>query len=233
MGSEMVVAGSDVAQRVIEVVGVAHSPLREHRFHRANEALDSAILPGTPGVGTLRADPQESQRHAESPRGEDGFVIGPQPSRRAVPPTCLDHVPQQREGGLVGKPLQPQARATRMIQDRQHQMLSPLRIGLDHQVQAPDEVAWDRPWHGVFELPASEQDRVLLPPDRVRDIGFADGHLFADSEATIKQMRNHAAPSVGHHCLQPNHFPAHPFGLRLGVRPADWSTRCGGSASRA
>jgi len=223
MGSEMVVAGPDLAQCAIELIGVAHGSLREHGFHGADEALDSSILPGTAGINALRADAQEPQRQAESPRGEDRFVIGPHPSRRVVSPTGLDQVPQHRQGRLVGQPLQPQAGAAGMIQDRQHQMLSPLPVGLDQQIHTPDEVAWHRPRRGVFELPARKEDGIVMPPDRVRDIGFADSHLFADGEAAVKEMRDGAAARVRHKRFEADDFAPDPRGFRVSAEATRWS----------
>ena len=61
---------------------------------------------------------------------------------------------------------------------------------------------------------------MLVPPDRVGDIDFADGHLFADSEATIEEVCNRAAASVGHEGFQTDDLLPHPGGFWVGAVPA-------------
>ena len=47
--------------------------------------------------------------------------------------------------------------------------------------------------------------------DRIRHIGFTDGHVPFDGIEPVEGMGNGAAACVGHECFQPNHLFSYPF----------------------
>lgn len=62
--------------------------------------------------------------------------------------------------------------------------------------------------------------QCMKSTDGVGDVGFADRHVAAFGEATIKVVRDRAAARVGHEGFEPNDLTTNPFGLGRCVRPA-------------
>src|SRR2546425_551364 len=92
MRSEMVVPPANLQQVDGKLRAIVYGCLREGGLHRADEALDAAILPGTAGIRALRRDAQEPQCQSEPSRGEDRFVVCAQELRRAIPPERADEM---------------------------------------------------------------------------------------------------------------------------------------------
>ena len=84
MGPEVVVEIPCVSQRPVERCGILDGMLKKQPFHGADESLDAVVLPGTARVRALMLDAQEPQPPAQTPRREDGFVVGAQKSRAAI-----------------------------------------------------------------------------------------------------------------------------------------------------
>jgi len=73
-----VVPDPDVPQGVGERMFIWNRVHRQRPFHRPDEALDPAILPGAPGLRPLLADAEEAQPPCEPDRREHGFIVRPE-----------------------------------------------------------------------------------------------------------------------------------------------------------
>ena len=222
MRSEMVVPPANLQQVDGKLRAIVYGCLREGGLHRADEALDAAILPGTAGIRALRRDAQEPQCQSEPSRGEDRFVVCAQELRRAIPPERADEMLQHGQRRLVTELAQAQTGATRVVEDSQHHVLPALRVRLDGQIHPPNQIAGDRAGHAVFEPASCAQDRILVSADGVGDERFADRHAAASGEAAVEAVGDRAAADVGHQCFEPNDLAAHPVRLRRRMGPAYW-----------
>ena len=218
MGPEVVVDGSNMLQRSVTRCGILDGTLQQHPLHRADEPFDAAVLPGAARVRALMLDAQEPQPSAQTPRREDGFVVGVQEARAAILTAHGDEVRPNRQRRLIRQPLHAQAGAACMVQDGQHDMPVAVGIGLGQQVHAPDQIAGNGTGYPVFQCSPYTEDRILLPSDRVGDVGFADRHAAAFGEAPVEAMGNQAAARVGHEGLEPNDLTTNPFGLGRRMR---------------
>lgn len=227
MGPEVIIDGSNMLQSSVTRSGIVNGVLHKQPFHGTDEPLDAAVLPRASRIAVLQANAHQSQHHRKKPRREDGFVIGAQESGIAILTAHGDEVVPDRHRRLIRQSLHAQAGAARMVEDGQHHMLMPMRVGLRQQVHAPDQIVWHRAGHAMFQLSAQTEDGVLMPTDRVGDIGFPDGHVFADGEAAVEQVRDRAAARVGHEGFQTNDLPTDPLRFGLGLRPMNWPTRAG------
>ncbi len=236
MRSEVVVDGSDILQGSIARRGIGNRMLGEQPLHRADEPLDTAVLPRAARVAVLQANARTPQSQTKMPRGEHRFVVGAQHARAAILAAHGDEVVPDRQRRLVRQPLETQAGAAGMIDDRQREMLSAMGISLGQQVHPPDQIARHRAGDSMFEFSAGCENQLLMPTERTRHICFAHGHLPADREAPVEVMGDQAAPRVGHEGFQANQFISHPtrFGRRMGPsgRAAGAGTGPGGPWSR-
>ncbi len=237
MRSDVVVPRANLRQAGGKLRAIVYGCLREGGLHRADEALDAAILPGTAGIRALRPDAQEPQCKSEPSRGKDRFVVGAHILRRAIPPERADEVLQQGQRRLVTELAQAQTGATRVIEDSQHHMLRSLRVRLDCQIHSPNQIARDRAGHAVFEPPSYTKDCILVSADRIGDESFADGHLRSTRKAPIEAVRDGATAGLGHQGFQTDDLFSHPggFGRRVGPahRPPDAGARPVGPGLRA
>jgi len=218
MGPEVIVDRLDVLQGSITRGGIVDRMHGEQLFHRADEPLDAAVLPGAARLAVLQENPHTRQRQTKRLRGEHRFVVGAQESRAAVLTADGDELAPDRPRRLVGQPLDTQASPAGMIDDRQRQMLSAMGIGVGQQVHPPNQIARHRTRHAMFQAPSCTEDGVLLASNCVGDVGFADGHLSTDREAPVEGVHDRAAARMGHEGFQANQFIAHPtwFGRRVG-----------------
>ena len=84
----MVVPGADGVEVLRELVGCANfvEPAQQLLLQREEQTLDPAVLPWAVRQGALMPlmpDPQNPEREAKQPRGEDPFVVGAQRLRLA------------------------------------------------------------------------------------------------------------------------------------------------------
>ena len=214
MRSEVVVDGSDILQGSIARRGIGNRMLGEQPLHRADEPLDTAVLPRAARVAVLQANARTPQSQTKMPRGEHRFVVGAQHARAAILAAHGDEVVPDRQRRLVRQPLETQVGAAGMIDDRQREMLSAMGISLGQQVHPPDQIARHRAGDSMFECSSQTSDGVLLSSDRVGHVGFPDGHGPAVGESTIKAVHDRTAARVGHEGFEPNDFLSYP--ARLG-----------------
>ena len=186
MGPEVVVDGSNLLQGSITRRGIVNGVLQEQSFHRADEPLDAAVLPGAARIAMLQANARTPQSQTKMPRGEHRFVVGAQPARAAILAAHRDEVVPDRPRRLVRQPLDTQAGAAGMIDDRQREMLSAMGVSLGQQVHPPDQIARHRAGDSMFEFPASCENQLLMPTERTRHICFTHGHLPTDREAPVE-----------------------------------------------
>lgn len=72
----------------------------------------------------------------------------------------------------------------------------------------------------MFQLPSRMQDRLLVLPTRVRDIGLADRHVSPRFPPPIEGVRDHPAPRPRHQGFQSDDLALDPLWLGLGEDPA-------------
>ena len=218
MRPEVVVDCSRVHQRPVKRGSIFDRVLKEQPFYRADEPLDAAVLPGAARFAVLQTNPHTCQRQTKRPRSEHRLVIRAQHARAAILTTGGDQIVPDRPRRLVRQPLDTQAGPAGMIDDRQRQMWATRRIGLGQQVHPPDQIARHRTRHAMLQFSAQTQDGVLLPSDRLGDVGFADGHLPTDRESPVEGVHDRAAARLRHQRFQPNEFTTNPFRLGRRVR---------------
>ncbi|MEQ1846639.1 MAG: hypothetical protein ABL983_13820, partial [Nitrospira sp.] len=195
----------------------------------------------TARLAVLQANAHTRQRQTKRLRREHRLVIRAQHTRAAILTTGGDEIVPDRPRRLVPQPLDTQAGPAGMVHDGQHDMPATLRIRLGQQIHPPDEIAWHRTWHAMFQCSSPTQDGMLLSSDRVGDVGFADGHLPTDREAPVEGVHDRAAACMGHKGFEPNDFVSHPtrFASRKRDRllfqgsagPSAWAQR-GGEAEQ-
>ena len=217
MGPEVIVDGSDIMQGSITRRGIVNGVLNKQPFHGTDEPLDAAVLPRAAGVRALMLDAQEPQPPAQTPRCEDGFVVGTQELGVAILTAHGDEVVPDRQRRFIRQSLYAQARATGMIHDGQHDMPAAVGIGFCQQVHAPDQIAGNGAGYPVFQCSPYTEDRILLSSDCVGDVSFTDRHAAAFDEATIKAVRDRAAARLRHQRFQSDDLIPHPFGFGMGT----------------
>ena len=84
MGTFVVVPLSNICQAPVELVMACQRLLPQLPFHRANEPLHPAVLPGTTRLDALMPNVQQPQAESEEPRDQHHLVIGADELRRAV-----------------------------------------------------------------------------------------------------------------------------------------------------
>ena len=224
MGPQVIVDGSNMLQSSVTRRGIVNGVLHKQSFHRADEPLDTAVLPRASRIAVLQADTQEAQNQTKTPRCEDGFVVGTQELGVAILTAHGDEVMPNRQRRFIRQSLYEQARATGMIHDGQHDMSAAVSIGRCQQVHGPNQIAGDGPGHAMFQFSSQTQDGVLLASNCVGDVGFADRHVPTRGPAAIETVRDRAAARVGHEGFETNDLVSHPtrFGRRM--RSAHWPT---------
>ena len=92
MRPDVVVEEAELGEGAVERFEGIDRELIEPCFQRAEETLDSAVLPGAAGIGSLVPDAEEKQCQAKRPRDEDGFVVGSDRLGLAVAANCREEL---------------------------------------------------------------------------------------------------------------------------------------------
>ncbi len=219
---DVVVEEAEFTQRLIECRKRFNSKLIELGFERAEEALDTAVLPRAAGIGALMADAEQEQREAKRPGGEDGFIVGSHGAGLAVAVNRLGQLHDQCPARLRFERFQPQRGTARVLEDAEHESRSSIQRGFPGEIECPDEV----PWHGfgprILDLPAHNVDFVSVLAEELRDEGFAHCHAPLRREAPVEAVRDGAAAGLRHESLQADDFLPDPGRLRWCAGKGGW-----------
>lgn len=224
MWASVVVVKPKVAQQTVERFGAKHRDLIKTGFERAEEALDSTVLPRAARLGELAANAEQFEGDFEHAAPKDGFIVHADCAGLAVFADGNQQMPEQREGAFVGEALQDEDGTTAVIEHTKDRVdtsataatpysaaiLAP--VALASEVNGPDLVSGELGGQSVFEFAACLDDLVMLASHAVRDKAFADAHSAVHMQA-VEAVRQFSATRRRHQGFEADDLSHDPGGF--------------------